>query len=141
MMIHYSSKTDDWSTPQHLFDKLNETYGFDLDVCANSENAKVWRYYSKDDDGLAHDWFGRIWMNPPYGRSIGKWVKRAYESATGETFVVALLPARTDTKWFHQYIYNKPSVSIEFLKGRLKFGNSKNSAPFPSMIVVFGSKK
>lgn len=139
--VHFSSKTEDWETPQWLFDELNQTYGFDLDVCASSENKKVWRYYSKDDDGLRHEWHGRIWMNPPYGRGIGKWVKKAYESSVDETFVVALLPARTDTKWFHEYIYNKPSVKVEFLRGRLKFGKAEFNAPFPSMVVVFGSKK
>ena len=140
MKVHYSSKTDNWATPQWLFDKLNAIYDFDLDVCANSENAKFWRYYSPDDYGLKQTWTGRIWMNPPYGRTIGKWVKKAYQSAIDGSYVVALLPARTDTKWFHDYIYGKPSVTVEFVKGRLRFGNSTQSAPFPSMIVVFGSK-
>lgn len=133
--VHFSSKTSEWETPQNLFDELNEEFDFLLDVCATKENSKCENYFTKEDDGLSKDWrkYSMKWMNPPYGREIGKWVKKASES--GNT--VALLPARTDTKWFHDYIYNK--AEIRFLKGRLKFGGSKNSAPFPSMIVVFSS--
>ncbi len=134
--LMFSSETDLWSTPQDLFDKLNETYHFVLDVCATKENTKCKEYFTKEQDGLMQNWGGYEgfkWMNPPYGREIGRWVKKAFESGK----VVALLPARTDTLWFHQYIYSPGGVQIRFIKGRLKFGNCKNSAPFPSMIVVF----
>lgn len=131
----YSSKTDMWETPQDLFDELDKEYHFDLDVCATSENTKCKRYYTPEQDGLIQPWDGTCWCNPPYGRDIGQWVRRAFFASVGGTTVVMLLPARTDTKWFHDYIYKR--AEIQFVKGRLKFGNSKNSAPFPSMIVVF----
>lgn len=137
--VLFSSKSVVWETPQDLFDKLNEEFHFDLDVCALPENAKCERYYTPEDDGLLQPWNGVCWCNPPYGRTIGKWVQKAYETFAGGGTVVMLLPARTDTKWFHEYIYNK--AEIRFIKGRLKFGNSKNAAPFPSMIVVFDGKE
>lgn len=142
--VHFSSQTDMWATPQNLFDRLHSEYGFTLDVCASPENAKCLKYYTKETDGLKHDWWDNIcWMNPPYGREIGKWVKKAYEASfpdwqhTGAK-TVCLLPARTDTKWFHDYC---TKGEVTFIKGRLKFGGSKNSAPFPSMIVVFSPAK
>lgn len=136
--VLFSSKSVVWETPQDLFDKLNAEFHFDLDVCALPENAKCEKYYTPEDDGLLQPWNGVCWCNPPYGRTIGKWVQKAYETFAGGGTVVMLLPARTDTKWFHEYIYNK--AEIRFIKGRLKFGNSKNAAPFPSMIVVFDGK-
>lgn len=139
--VMFSSKTDEWETPQELFDELNREFCFTIDVCASEENHKCDYYFRKNDpvDGLRMAWSGRCWMNPPYGREIGKWIKKANDEVKkgGVSLVVCLLPARTDTKWFHEYIYNKPNVEIRFLKGRLKFGESKNSAPFPSMVVVF----
>ena len=137
--VLFSSKSVIWETPQDLFDKLNAEFHFDLDVCALPENAKCEKYYTPEDDGLSQPWDGVCWCNPPYGRTIGKWVQKAYETFAGGGTVVMLLPARTDTKWFHEYIYNK--AEIRFIKGRLKFGNSKNAAPFPSMIVVFDGKQ
>jgi len=129
----FTSKTDEWETPQELFDKLNREFNFTLDPCATKENAKCDKFYTKKENGLIQDWSGeRVFMNPPYGRVIGKWVKKASESKA--EIVVCLLPARTDTKWFHDYIYHK--AEIRFLKGRIKFGGGKNSAPFPSMIVI-----
>ena len=134
MNVHFSSKTDEWETPQNLFDELDREFRLSWDVCATDDNTKLPKWWTKKDDGLSKDWRGlRCWMNPPYGRDIGRWVKKASEG--GAKIVVALLPARTDTKWFHDYILGK--AEIRFLKGRLKFGNSKNSAPFPSMVVVF----
>ncbi len=134
--LMFSSKTDLWATPQDFFDKLNDEFHFDIDVCANETNHKCDTYYTKEQNGLAQEWKGICWCNPPYGREIGKWVEKAYRSAmTGDALVVMLLPARTDTRWFHDYIYDK--AQIRFVRGRLKFGDSKNSAPFPSMIVVF----
>jgi phage N-6-adenine-methyltransferase len=132
--VHFSSKTPEWETPQGLFDSLNETYSFDLDVCATSGNAKCERYFSPMENGLLQEWAGSCWMNPPYGRGIGAWIKKAYESAQAGATVVCLLPARTDTAWWWDYCMKG---EILFIRGRLKFGGHKNSAPFPSAIVVF----
>ena len=139
--VMFSSATDNWSTPQDFFDKLNDEFHFTLDVCADENNHKCEHYYTKEIDGLRRPWIGTIWCNPPYGRKIGEWVRRAYIfSHISSTTVVMLLPARTDTRWFHDYIYNKSNTEIRFIKGRLKFGGCKNSAPFPSMVVIFRSK-
>ena len=135
--VMFSSVTDNWSTPQDFFDKLNAEFHFDLDVCADEINHKCDKYYTKEQDGLTMPWKGIVWCNPPYGREIGQWVRRALFASIGGATVVMLIPARTDTKWFHDYIYKRDNVEIRFVKGRLKFGNSKNSAPFPSMVVVF----
>lgn len=128
----------DWSTPQDLFDKLNEEFHFTLDPCADALNHKCDKYYTEEQDGLHQDWSGeRVFCNPPYGRSLSKWVEKSYkEVREGKCeLVVMLIPARTDTRWFHDYIL-RGSV-IRFVKGRIKFGGAKNNAPFPSMIVVF----
>ena len=135
--VMFSSATDNWATPQNFFDKLNAEFHFDLDVCADESNHKCDTYYTKEQDGLSQPWTGNVWCNPPYGREIGSWVRRALFASVGGATVVMLIPARTDTKWFHDYIYKRDNVEIRFVKGRLKFGNSKNSAPFPSMVVVF----
>ena len=135
----FSSKTDLWSTPQDLFDRLNNEFHFTLDVCANEYNHKCDNYYTKEQDGLNQPWIGTVWCNPPYGREISQWVKKAFLASVNGSTVVMLLPSRTDTKWFHDYIYKRNNVEIRFIKGRLKFGDSKNSAPFPSMIVIFKS--
>lgn len=143
----FTSNSDMWETPQHLFDALDATYRFTLDVCATAENAKCKDYFTPEIDGLSQVWRGMCWMNPPYGREIGKWVKKAHEESRkyGCT-VVCLLPARTDTRWFHDYIWDESmgpngdwrnGVSGRLIRGRLKFGGSKNSAPFPSMVVIF----
>jgi len=134
MNVHFSSQTDMWATPQEFFDKYNKQYGFQADVCAIEENAKCNVWYSPEVDGLSQDWHGVCWMNPPYGRGIIKWVRKAYESSLQGATVVCLLPARTDTAWWHDYCMKG---QIEFIRGRLKFGGSKNSAPFPSAIVIF----
>lgn len=133
--VMFSSKTDLWETPQYLFDKLDSEFYFDVDVCALPDNAKCKKYYTPEQDGLSQPWTGVCWCNPPYGREIGKWVEKAYNSAKDGALVVMLLPARVDTRWFHDYIYNK--AEVRFIRGRLKFGKLKNNAPFPSMIVVF----
>lgn len=135
--VMFSSKTDEWSTPQDLFDRLNEEFHFDLDVCANESNHKCPMYYDRKQDGLKKTWNGHIvWCNPPYGKEIAKWVEKAYsEHETHGTTIVMLLPARTDTKWFHSYVLGR--ANIRFLKGRLKFGGCKNSAPFPSMLAIY----
>jgi phage N-6-adenine-methyltransferase len=131
----FTSETDLWSTPQDLFDALDSIYHFTIDVCATPENAKCERYFTPEDDGLSQSWNGICWMNPPYGRQIGKWLRKAYESAQNGATVVCLIPARTDTVWWHDYVMKG---NVRFLRGRLKFGGAKNSAPFPSAIVVFG---
>lgn len=135
--VMYSSKTDNWATPQDFYDKLDSEFHFTLDPCADKNNHKCKKYYTKEDDGLLQDWGGEIvFCNPPYGRQISKWVEKCFnESRKDKTIVVMLIPARTDTKYFHQYIYNK--AEIRFVKGRLKFGDSKANAPFPSMVVIF----
>ena len=134
--LMFSSKTDLWETPQELFDKYDEIYRFETDVCALPENAKCKRFFTPEMDGLKQEWTGVCWCNPPYGRQIGKWVEKAVKSFAT---VVMLLPARTDTKWFHDWCL--PYGKIEFLRGRLKFGGCDNPAPFPSMIVVFEDDK
>ena len=136
--LMFSSKTDLWATPQEFFDELNSEFSFTLDPCATPENAKCKKYYTKVEDGLNQDWAGEtVFCNPPYGRAIKDWVKKCYEeSRKSHTTVVMLIPARTDTAYFHDYIYHK-AREVRFIRGRLKFGNATNSAPFPSMVVVF----
>lgn len=133
--VMFSSATDLWSTPQEYFDSVSKEFSFTLDVCALPENTKCQKFFSPEDDGLLQQWQGVCWMNPPYGRVIGKWVKKAYESAKTGAVVVGLLPARTDTKWFHDYIYGR--AEVRFIRGRLKFGGCANSAPFPNMLVIW----
>lgn len=134
--VMFSSKTEMWATPQDFFDKLNDEFHFTLDAAAIQENAKCDRFFTPEDDGLSQMWDGVVWCNPPYCRQTGKWVKKAYEESKKGTTVVMLLPCRPDVSWFHDYILGK--AEIRFVRGRLKFGGSSNSAPFPSMVVVFG---
>lgn len=130
-----SSNTPEWATPQKFFNDLNAEFSFTLDPCSTHENAKCEKHFTKEDDGLSRSWGGyRVFCNPPYGRELPKWVKKCYEESR-HADVVMLIPARTDTRWFHDYIYGK--AEIRFIKGRLKFGNAKQSAPFPSMVVIF----
>ena len=138
LKVHFSSKKMDWETPQALFDGLNKEFKFDIDVCATASNTKTYPFYygpgSTREDGLAESWclhHKTCWMNPPYGKEIVKWVAKAYEESLHGVTTVALVPARTDTRWFHDYIYNKPNVEIRFLKGRVKFVGAKHAAPFP----------
>ena len=135
--LMFSSKTDLWSTPNDFFDKLNDEFHFTLDPCSTHENAKCYKHFTEEENGLLQDWGNEVvFCNPPYGRQIKYWVKKAYEeSQKDNTNIVMLIPARTDTIYFHEYIYHK--AEIRFIKGRLKFGNAKNSAPFPSMVVIF----
>jgi phage N-6-adenine-methyltransferase len=135
--VHFSSKTDKWATPQEFFDKYNEQYQFTLDVCATEDNAKCSKFFTEEQDGLSQEWSGTCWMNPPYGRQISKWMEKAYESSLNGATVVCLVPSRTDTKWWHTYAMKG---DIEFIKGRLKFGGAKHSAPFPSAVVIFKGK-
>ncbi|MFT4117869.1 DNA N-6-adenine-methyltransferase [Bradyrhizobium sp.] len=138
----FSSETPEWATPQPVFDALNARHGpFLLDVCATQENAKCQRYFTIKENGLCQTWSDNNWMNPPYGRTIGEWIEKAFREALLGRQTVALLPGRTDTRWFHEFIYGRHET--QFLCGRLKFGGSKNSAPFPSMVVIFspGSRR
>lgn len=141
----FSSNSNEWGTPQELFNKLNKEFNFTLDPCSSDESHKCKKYYTMKDDGLTKDWSKDIvFMNPPYGREIPDWIEKAYKESLKGAVVVGLLPARTDTKYFHNFIYNKSE--IRFIKGRLKFegfGDNKpckyfnSAAPFPSMIVVW----
>ena len=136
----FSSRTEEWGTPQDLFNKLNDEFGFTLDPCASKENHKCDKYYTIEDDGLKQDWGGQIvFINPPYGRQIKEWVKKAYIESLKGAIVVCLIPSRTDTIYWHNYIFPY-AEDIRFLKGRLRFvrGNSVGDpAPFPSAIVIF----
>lgn len=134
--VMFSSKSDEWSTPQDVFDNLDAEFHFNLDPCCTHENRKCENYYTKEDNGLKHSWGGySVFCNPPYS-NIAEWVEKCYREGTKDnTTVVLLIPSRTDTKYFHNFIYNR--AEIRFVKGRLKFGGHSNSAPFPSMIVIF----
>ena len=139
--VMFSSKTDNWATPPEFFKELDKEFHFNLDPAADEFNHKCDRYFTIAENGLLQDWGGNsVFCNPPYGREIGKWVEKAYRTnkESGD-LVVMLLPARTDTKWFHDFIYHK--AEIRFIKWRLKFGGSKNSAPFPSMVVIYRQKR
>tara|TARA_Y100000310_G_scaffold290634_1_gene317991 strand:+ start:796 stop:1329 length:534 start_codon:yes stop_codon:yes gene_type:complete len=137
--VGFSSKTGDWDTPQAFYDKLARQFDFTLDPCATAASAKCTKYYTKEDDGLAQDWKGHtVFANPPYGRGLGVWLKKGYEeSKKHNTLVVMLIPARTDTKWWHDYVMRAKEVHL--VRGRLKFGKSDNAAPFPSAVVIFHS--
>jgi len=134
----FTSKDYEWETPQDFFDELNKEFHFHLDPCATRKNSKCGVYFDKEIDGLKQTWHGNVFMNPPYGRKIINWVKKAYEESRKEDcdVVVCLLPARTDTKWFHDYCLKG---EIRFIRGRLYFSNA-DRAPFPSMIVIFRKK-
>ncbi len=138
MSVHFSSQTCEWATPEWLFHELDEEFGFDVDVCANEGNAKCSNYFPSEGlwSGLALEWNGTCWMNPPYGREIGKWIAKAWGASIQGATVVCLLPSRTDTSWWHDYVMK--AAEIRFIRGRLKFGGALNSAPFPSAIVIFG---
>lgn len=144
--MHAALRTSDcveWATPQDLFDRLNHVYEFQLDACATAKNAKCQQFFTKKDDGLTQDWHPsrRIWVNPPYGRTIGLWMRKAWEESSKGCLVACLVPARTDTKWWHNWVNGKAQVT--FIEGRLKFVNTKQNrkgtAPFPSALVVYGS--
>ncbi len=158
----FSSSSDEWATPQKFYDNLNKEFNFTLDPCCTANNHKCEKYFTVEDNGLLQDWSNEVvFMNPPYSKpeqpckpnctkkkclkrgyhndtyKAGQedWIKKAYEESQKGAIVVGLLPVRTDTKAFHKYIYNK--AEIRFIEGRLKFGDGKNPAPFPSMIVVW----
>lgn len=132
----FSTGKNDWATPIDFFEKLNKEFNFTLDPCADEFNHKCDKYYTIEENGLSKSWKDEIvFVNPPYSaKEQNEWVKKCYEESRHAT-VVMLIPARTDTERFHKYIL--PNAEIRFIKGRLKFGNSKDSAPFPSMVVIF----
>jgi phage N-6-adenine-methyltransferase len=133
----YASSTPEWSTPQDLFDRLDAEFHFTLDACATVRNHKCERYFIEAEDGLSQPWGGHtVWVNPPYGSGIGDWVKKGYsESCVSGSLVVMLLPARTDTAWWHEYVMG--AYELRLIRGRLKFEGAPSSAPFPSAVVVF----
>ena len=136
-----SSATPEWPTPQWLFDALDSVYHFTLDPCSTHENAKCEKHFTKEDDGLSLSWKGeRVFMNPPYGKEIFKWVQKCFQEFILDrddgVCKVALLPSRTDTRWFHGYVLG--FAEIHFINGRLKFGDGKGSAPFPSLVAAWG---
>lgn len=133
--LHFSSESAEWPTPQPFFDGLNAEFGFTLDPCCTHASAKCTSYFTAEDDGLAQPWAPhRVFMNPPYGRTIGAWMRKAYEESKSGALVVCLVPSRTDTVWWHDYAARG---EVRFVRGRLKFGGHKNSAPFPSAVVIF----
>lgn len=133
-----TSNSDEWYTPINFFKELDHEFNFTLDPCGCYESHLCKKYFDKFIDGMAQSWKDEIvFCNPPYSQ-VKQWVFKCwFENFYHNALVVLLIPARTDTKYFHQYIYNQPNVEIRFIKGRLKFSNSKNSAPFPSMLVIF----
>lgn len=126
-MVHeslFSSTTEEWYTPQDFFEKCSkEVGGFDLDPCSTAENAKCSKFFTKEDNGLAQEWKGKVWVNPPYGRAIYNWVRKCSEEVKKEKVeaIYLLIPSRTDTKYFHEFLYQKETVELRFIKGRLKF--------------------
>lgn len=135
LAVHFRTGNPLWETPWPFFRGLDREFHFDLDVCAVAANAKCARFYSPAEDGLCQPWAGACWMNPPYGREIGRWVAKALTESRRGCLVVSLLPARTDTAWWHEYVM--PAAEIRLVRGRLKFGGSEHSAPFPSAVVVY----
>ena len=136
----FTSNSNEWETPKDLFDMLDAEFHFTLDVCSTDENAKCLKHYTKEQDGLKQDWTGEtVWCNHPYGKGMDAWCRKCLEHSIGGGTAVMLIPARTDTKAFHDYIYGK--AEIRFIRGRLRFGGSKKSAPFPSMVVVYHCRK
>ena len=132
----WSRNLDEWETPQDFYERIDNEFHFNLDPCSTDENHKTMLYYTKQQDGLKQPWGGcRVWCNPPYS-NVKAWVRKAYNEARHpNTLIVMLLPARTDTKWFQDYVLHRSEV--RFIRGRLKFSNAKNNAPFPSMLVIF----
>lgn len=139
MKAHYSSKAHDWQTPPALFADLDARFRFTLDAAASAENAKCARYFTREDNGLAQSWAGeRVWLNPPYGREIGAWVRKAWRESRRGALVVCLIPARTDTSYWHDYAMR--AAEILLIRGRVRFlrpGALLDNAPFPSALVVF----
>jgi phage N-6-adenine methyltransferase len=127
-------------TPPELFDPLNEEFHFTLDVCATAQNAKCTRFFTPEEDGLKQKWTGVCWMNPPYGREVKAWMKKAYEESLRGATVVCLVPSRTDTFWWHEYAMK--ADEIRYVRGRVRFIGAESTAPFPSSLIIFrGTRK
>lgn len=135
--VLFTSTKDDWATPDWFFEKLDAMFGFTLDACASAENAKCQKYFSKTQDGLAQRWRGKVFCNPPYSQ-VADWMQKAFEESQRGAVVVCLVPARTCTQWWHNWVEGK--ADVVFVEGRLRFGNAKNPAPFPSAVVVYTGK-
>lgn len=136
MALNRSSKTCEWSTPQYLFDYLNAEFQFTIDACATPENAKCDAFFTQEDDGLVQPWCGTVFCNPPFGREIGHWVRKAWVSVqAGDCIAVLIVPARVDTAWWHDYATQ--AAEVRFVRGRVKYGGSPHGAPFPTAILVF----
>jgi phage N-6-adenine-methyltransferase len=132
----YSSRSEEWATPPDFFAQLDREFGFTLDPCATRQNAKCAHFYTKAYDGLAQDWGGHVvFCNPPYGRAISEWARKCYLASQHGATVVLLVHSRTDTRFFHNWIYGK--AELRFVRGRLKFGDGKQSAPFPSLVAIY----
>ncbi len=132
------ARSDLWETPCDLFAALDAEFRFDLDACASPGSEKCPRYFRPADHSLAQPWRGVVWCNPPYGRRIGRWIQKAWESSQNGATVVCLIPASTDTAWWHDYVMRG---EVRFIRGRLCFGNAGyGRAPFPSAVVVFRPK-
>lgn len=150
MDVHYSSETDYWETPQRLFNELHMRWNFSVDAAASDSNAKLAHYWTEEDNALKQNWMGlRVWLNPPYGHAISSFMRKCHEERHNAELICALVPARTDTRWWHDYVQDK--ADVWFLKGRLKFEidgkpilNKKTgrpqSAPFPSALLLYGAK-
>ena len=138
--VHFTNKSNEWETPRSLFKKLDDEFNFTIDVCATKESAKCERFYTKQTNGLAQSWENEVaFMNPPYGREIGTWVEKAYRESLNGAVVVCLIPARTDTRYWHDYIF--PNAEIRFLKGRVKFLNSGEEVEYIEQLGLFGEEK
>lgn len=149
MGVHFSSDSNEWQTPPWLFKEYDDLFHFELDAAATKENTLCTRYFTKEDDALIQDWkpYRTVWLNSPYGRLIGKFIKKAFLESQKGCVVCCLMPARTDTTWFFNYCTR--AAHIHFIKGRLKFINKTlpsykedesfkvSPAPFPSCIVIF----
>ena len=133
--MQFRHKSDEWETPPEMFAELDKEFHFATDVAALPDNAKCDHFYTPGEDGLAQTWQGICWMNPPYGLALRQWVKKAKESAEAGATVVCLLPVRSDTQWWHDYVL--PVAEVRYIRGRMKFNGIENSAPFPSAIVIF----
>ncbi|MGG0308282.1 DNA N-6-adenine-methyltransferase [Priestia megaterium] len=135
----FMSEKEDWGTPQDLFNKLHTYFNFTLDPCSSHTNHKCEKYFTIEEDGLSQSWEGEtVFMNPPYGKQLKDWMKKAYEESKKGTTIVCLVPSRTDTQWFHNYAYGKGEVV--FFNRRLEFEGSNNKAPFPACLVIFNPK-
>ena len=131
----FKSNTVEWATPADVFDPLNREFGFTMDVAATAENAKCAKYYTEADDGLKQPWEGVCWMNPPYGKDVPKWMARALDESKRGVTTVCLIPARTNTKWFHDLCL--AVAEVRFVKGRPKFGDADHGLPLPLAVVIY----